>query len=487
MASEPGQPPDPGEAAKPVVRQRVPLGRSRRRLSFERRLRMWLGAFALPSLLLVWLACRAYSYEWPVTCLCLVGTAALWGIVATYFFESIIRPLQTLSNIVAALREDDYSFRARGARRGDAMGDLALELNALAGMMQRQRSSAMDALALADRVMRSMQSPVLAFDDDENLRLMNASAERAFHLLPGTSLGRSARELNLQALLRSKDESVYSAGAGDETLQEEAPARWSVRRSGFRLYGVPHTLLVLSDVGAALREEERQAWQRLIRVLAHEINNSLTPIKSIASMLLGRPFRLAAEHTTQDLDDLRRGLAVIENRSDSLNRFLQGYQQLSRLPPPRMREVRVHTLVEHTVPLEPRLRVEVEPSPDTLVSADPDQLQQLLINLLKNAADAALDPEAPALHPAVQLQWKKHAGMLVLQITDNGPGLANPANLFVPFYTTKPEGAGIGLTLSRQIAAVHHGSVTLRNRTDGHGCIAEVSLPLMPPHNDDVI
>lgn len=480
MASEPGQPPEPGEGPRPVVRQRVPLGRSRRRLSFERRLRIWLCAFALPSVLLVWSACVARNYEWPAISLCVFGMAALWAIAATYFFESIIRPLQTLSNIVAALREDDYSFRARGARRGDAMGDLALELNALASTMQRQRSSAMDALALADRVMRSMQSPVLAFDVHDNLRLMNAAAERAFHLPPGQSLGRNARELNLQAVLQSRDESVYSPMTSKPELQDVAPARWSVRRSSFRLYGVPHTLFVLSDVAAALREEERQAWQRLIRVLGHEINNSLTPIKSIASTLRGRPWRLAAEHTTQDLTDLRRGLAVIENRSDSLNRFLQAYQQLSRLPPPRMREVRVHTLVEHTVPLEPRLRVEVEPSPDALVSADPDQLQQLLINLLKNAADAALDSEAQNLRPSVQLQWKQEAGMLVLQITDNGPGLANPDNLFVPFYTTKPEGAGIGLTLSRQIAAVHHGSVSLRNRTDGRGCIAEVSLPLAP-------
>lgn len=314
MAFEPQLPPNIGEVPKSVIRQRVPLGRSRRRLSFERRLRIWLCAFALPSLLLVWLACRVSNYEWPVTCLCIGGMAAFWAIAATYFFESIIRPLQTLSNIVAALREDDYSFRARGARRGDAMGDLALELNALAGAMQRQRNSAMDALALADRVMRSMQSPVLAFDVDEKLRLMNAAAERAFHFQPEESLGRTSRELSFDALLQREDESVYSPKASDAELQERSTTRWSVRRSSFRLYGVPHTLFVLTDVAAALQEEERQAWQRLIRVLGHEINNSLTPIKSIASTLRGRPLRLAAEHTTQDLDDLRRGLAVIEDQ-----------------------------------------------------------------------------------------------------------------------------------------------------------------------------
>ena len=479
MGSEPERPTNIGEVPKPVVRQRVPLGPSRNKLSFERRLRIWLCFFALPSLLLAWWYCEVANYEWQVTCLFLSATVALWSLIGAYFTESIIRPLQTLANIVAALREDDYSFRARGARRGDAMGDLALELNALAATLQRQRNSAMDALALADRVMRSMQSPVLAFDDNDTLRLMNASAERTFQLQPGQAIGESARELNLHTLLQSKDESVYSPKASGPDSQDGTSARWSVRRSSFRLYGVPHALFVLSDVAAALREEERQAWQRLIRVLGHEINNSLTPIKSIASTLLSRPLRLAAEHTTQDLDDLRRGLAVIENRSDSLNRFLQAYQQLSRLPPPRMREVRMHTLVEHTVQLERRLRVQVEPSPGAVLLADPDQLQQLIINLLKNAADAALDPDATSLTPMLKLLWRKEAGMLVLQVTDNGPGLANPNNLFVPFYTTKPEGAGIGLTLSRQIVAAHQGSVTLRNRADGNGCIAEVSLPFV--------
>jgi two-component system nitrogen regulation sensor histidine kinase NtrY len=480
MASKPEHASQSDPVPRAVMPRRVPLGRSRKKLSFERRLRIWLCVFALPAVLLAWWYCAVSGYEWQLTCVFIVTTIALWSLVATYFFESIVRPLQTLSNIVAALREDDYSFRARGALRGDAMGDLALELNALAATMQRQRNSAMDALALADRVMRSMQSPVLAFDEDEKLRLMNVAAERAFNLQPGSALGRTARELNLEVLLQSKDESLYSPKEDSAELQDETAARWSVRRSSFRLHGVPHALFVLTDVAAALREEERQAWQRLIRVLGHEINNSLTPIKSIASTLLSRPLRLAPEHTTQDLDDIRRGLAVIENRSDSLNRFLQAYQQLSHLPPPRMRDVRIHTLVEQTIPLERRLRVQVESSPDTVLRADPDQLQQLLINLLKNAADAALDPDAQNLGAVVQLQWKKEAGMLVLQVTDNGPGLANPDNLFVPFYTTKPEGAGIGLTLSRQIAAAHQGSVTLRNRTDGQGCIAEVLLPLAP-------
>ncbi len=470
----------------PVVRQRMPLGRSRRRLSFERRLRLWVAAFATPTMVAVWWYCHVSGYSSVLTVATVGATAILWSLVASYFFEGVIRPLQTLSNIVASLREEDYSFRARGARRGDAMGDLALEVNALASTLQRQRNSAMDALTLADRVMRSMQSPVLAFDADNKLRLVNAAAERAFRLQSDAALGLTAEELALVPLLTRRDETVFSAvpfplqspPEQEAATQDGASLRWLVRRSSFRLYGVPHTLFVLSDVAAALREEERLAWQRLIRVLGHEINNSLTPIKSIASMLRSRPLRLAQEaHTPRDLEDFRHGLSVIEGRADSLNRFLQAYQELSRLPPPRIREVQVRTLVENTIPLESRLHVHIKPSPDILVYADPDQLQQLLINLLKNAADAVLDPDAPTAAPEISMRWKTGSGLLVLQIFDNGPGLANPNNLFVPFYTTKQQGAGIGLTLSRQIAAAHHGSLRLYNRTGNQGCVAEVVLP----------
>ena len=461
----------PDETA-PVVRQRISLGRTRRRLSFERRIRLWILVAALPFLGTLLLACRLEQLSAMNTVLMLSACGAAWVLASSYFFESIVRPMQTLSNIVAALRDNDFSFRARGARRGDAMGDLALEINALASTLQQQRSGALDALALADRVMMSMQSPVVAFDEQSNLRLMNAAAERAFRVQRAEALRRPAAEIGLKFLLQQKDESLYAHS-------DEGQPHWSVRRAGFRLYGVPHTLFVLSDVAAALQEEERVAWQRLIRVLGHEINNSLTPIKSLASMLRTRPLYLDREHhTSQDLNDVRRGLSLIEDRADSLNRFLQAYQQMSRLPPPSMRPTRLCALIERTVPLEQRVVVHVLPGADVQMLADADQLQQLLINLIKNAAEAALDPEAVNEAPEVTLQWTTGGGQLTIRIEDNGPGLANPANLFVPFYATKPAGAGIGLTLSRQIAAGHRGSLHLRNRVEGPGCVAELLLPL---------
>jgi nitrogen fixation/metabolism regulation signal transduction histidine kinase len=236
--------------------------------------------------------------------------------------------------------------------------------------------------------------------------------------------------------------------------------------------------LVLSDVSAALREEERVAWERLIRVLGHEINNSLTPIKSIAGSLRGR---LAAFTTvSSEKGDFERGLEVIENRSESLNRFLQAYRQLMGLPAPKLCEVRLNALIERVAQLECRVTVTVASNSDVFLHVDPDQVEQALINLVRNAADAALSPDATKTDfPRVDISWQIAGAEVIIAVVDNGPGLSNAANLFVPFYTTKPGGTGIGLVLAQQIAQAHRGSVQLTNRSDGQsGCKADLRLPL---------
>jgi nitrogen fixation/metabolism regulation signal transduction histidine kinase len=451
--------------------KRLPLGASKRRLSFERRLRLWLYLLGLPALILCWILLWKHSVDLPMQCITLLALAAAWSFAVSLLTEQITRPLQTLANVVAALREDDYSFRARGGRRNDALGDLALEVNALAGMLQGQRAGALEAMALVERVMSSMESPVLAFDPEGRLMLLNAAGERAFGLRGQAALGRSAEKLKLEYLLDTGDDDLLSLGGAQQA------ARWVVKRTSFRLRGVPHTLLVLSDVSAALREEERIAWERLIRVLGHEINNSLTPIKSIAGSLRGR---LASSHSAQDEGgDFERGLEVIENRAESLNRFLQAYRQLMGLPAPKLAPVSLAALVERVARLETRVRVAVTSTLDVTLMVDADHIQQALINLTRNAAEAALSPDALGEDaPHVEIAWECVAGEVLISILDNGPGLTNAGNLFVPFYTTKPTGTGIGLVLAQQIAQAHRGSVQLANRTDGQsGCRAELRLP----------
>ena len=451
---------------------RLPLGRSGRRISFERRLRLWLYLMGLPMILMCWLLLRKYSVEPLEQGFILLALVLAWAFAVSVLMEQIVRPLQTLANVVAALREDDYSFRARGGQRNDAVGDLALEVNRLAGMLQGQRSGALEAMELVERVMRSMQSPVLAFDPEGRLRLLNVAGERAFGLRGKTALGHSAVELKLQELLDVGDEDVISLGVGQQ------PVRWVVKRTAFRLRGIPHTLIVLSDVSAALREEERIAWERLIRVLGHEINNSLTPIKSIAGSLRGR--LAASDDVSGDKSDFERGLEVIENRSESLNRFLQAYRQLMGLPAPKLKAAPLAALVARVAELERRVVVTVTGAEDVVLQVDADHIEQALINLVRNAADAALSPDATDGSAArVEITWEIASPEVIIAVVDNGPGLTNAGNLFVPFYTTKPGGTGIGLVLAQQIAQAHRGSVQLANRTDGHvGCRADLRLPL---------
>ena len=271
---------DPQPRSQPVTR--INLGKSRRRLSFERRLRLWLQLMGVPVLILIWVVLHSEKTDTSILWIVLFVLTGVWAFVVSLVMEQVTRPLQTLANVIAALREDDYSFRARGAIRNDAMGDLALEINALAGMLQAQRAGALEAIALVERVLNSMQSPVFAFDPEGRLKLINTSAEQMLGVDAKRALGHPAEEFELAYLLEASDDDLFSLGNGQQA------ARWIVKRASFRLSGIPHTLVVLSDVSAALREEERLAWARLIRVMGHEINNSLAPIKSIAESLRGR-------------------------------------------------------------------------------------------------------------------------------------------------------------------------------------------------------
>ena len=397
------------------------------------------GWILFAAMCLLWGGDYSAKVQWTLT----VFILSFWWGVAFALRERVVFPLQTLSNLLAALREGDYSIRARGARRDDALGEVLLEVNALGETLREQRLGALEATTLLRTVMAEIEVAVFAFDGEQRLRLVNRAGERLMAQPAERLLGRSAADLDLADCLQGEVthtlQRSFAGGAG----------RWGVRRSAFRERGLPHHLLVLSDLSRALREEERQAWQRLLRVLGHELNNSLAPIKSMAATLESLLIRDPRPEDWQD--DMRRGLTVIASRSEALSRFMGDYARLARLPQPRFRCVKVGDWLRRVVGLETRLHVTLLPGPELTIQADGDQLEQLLINLLRNAVDAALETGG-----GVKVGWSRTAYYLEVWVDDEGPGLSNTANLFVPFFTTKPRGSGIGLVLSRQIAEAHN-------------------------------
>lgn len=415
----------------------------------------------LVSLILLWSESNPARVQWTLT----VVIVGFWLGFSHAVRERVVFPLQTLSNLLAALREGDFSIRARGAAPDDPLGEAMLEVNFLGQILREQRLGALEATALLRTVMAEIEVAIFAFDGDQKLRLVNRAGERLVAQPAERVIGRSAADLGLADCLSDETTSTlqmsFPGGAG----------RFEVHRSTFRERGAPHQLLVLSDLSRALREEERQAWQRLVRVLGHELNNSLAPIKSIAGSLEGLVARDPRPADWQE--DMSRGLGVIAARAASLNRFMEAYSRMARLPLPKLEPVSVGALVRRVASLETRIAVELHLGPEITIRADGDQLEQLLINLVRNAVDASLETGG-----AVRVGWRRNTRQVEMWIEDEGPGLSNTSNLFVPFFTTKPAGSGIGLVLSRQIAEAHGGTLTLENRRTGRGCEARLWLPI---------
>ena len=431
-------------------------------IAFQNRLAIIALGMGLPATAVaIWFSWRhAPTPELRVICVAIL--LMFWIGCALAVRRRLIFPLQTLANLIEAVRAGDYTLRGRRAARGDTLGEVVREINKLGETLQRQRLESLEATALVHTVLEELDTAVLAFDDSRQLRLVNRAATELMGRSGESLIGRTAAELHLDELLARDSRAVATMTFTGRS------GRFEVRKSTFRQGGVPHTLVMVSDLSRALREEERRAWQRLIRVIGHEINNSLAPIKSLAGtlrdMLSGKP-----EPTDEDV---LGGLSLMGDRADSLSKFVATYSQLARLPAPTKVPISLNALLHRLVALPAYTGVRVSAPFETIVPADAGQLEQALINLLKNGVEAS-DGDATAVEVAVG----RTRDCVTLEILDNGPGIANPDNLFVPFFTTKPGGSGIGLALSRQIVEAHGGTLAVENRADGKGAVARLSLP----------
>jgi nitrogen fixation/metabolism regulation signal transduction histidine kinase len=434
------------------------------KVRYDRRIVLLTIAAGLPGAVATMVLLWAGDYSAPTIAAVGAAVLVLWGIAASSIRHRIVFPLQTMANLLEALRESDFSFRARGARRDDPLGETLLEINALADTLRDERLGSLEAGALLRTVMAEIDVAVFAFDDERRLRLVNRAGERLLGRPSEQLIGKTADDLSLAACLDGASPQVlnisFAGGSG----------QWDVRCGSFRQGGLPHRLVVLSDVNVPLRQQEREAWHRLIRVLGHELNNSLAPIKSIAGSLE----RIASQDPLPAdwRDDMRRGLGIIASRTDALSRFTTAYTALARLPRPNVQPIDLPALVTRVARLETRQSIQIDGGEPVSLHADPDQLEQLLINLMRNAVDAALETGG-----GVHVSWHQNTQRISVYVDDEGPGLANTSNLFVPFFTTKPQGTGIGLVLGRQIAEAHGGTLTLEPRPSTRGARATLTLP----------
>lgn len=438
------------------------------KLTFVRRIAGTALLAGFPALIvalaLLWTGHYSERAQWTIS----IAIVSFWIGTGLALRRRIEVPLQTLSNLLSALREGDYSFRARQSKGNDPLAEVMREANAIINLMREQRMDALEATALLRKVMEEIDVAIFAFDAGDRLRLVNPAGARLLAQPAERLLGATAREVNLSRYLEGEPRRVEQAPFPG--LPDPA-ARWGVNRSSFRQGGLPLQLLVIADLRRALREEELQAWQRLVRVLGHEINNSLAPIKSMSSSLETLLRRNPRPSDWED--DAARGLRVIGGRAEALGRFTGAYASLAKLPKPNPKPFEVGAWVRRIVALETRLTIQLLQGPEIVICADADQLEQLLINLIRNAVDASLETGG-----LVSIGWNKNGASLSVWVKDEGPGIANPANLFVPFFTTKPGGVGIGLVLSRQIAEAHGGALTLENRSGARGAQATLMLPL---------
>jgi len=378
--------------------------------------------------------------------------------------------IRTLSNILEAMIDGDYSLRGR-LQHNQAFQELLGSVNSLAETLSRHKVEAKESKLLLEKIMQQMDAMVIAVDEQGFIVMANDSAKK---LLIGKQ--HSAAKLQEIPLIEIElGEVISKANSGIiEFNHQSLGGEHFLFKETFLSNGKQHQLYLITSAERLLIEKERKAWQSLFRVLSHEINNSLTPIASISQAMKQK---LQDENKALNRASLCEGVNIINERAEALSAFITSYSQLSHLTLPNKTEFDLNSLVIKLAKLFTDCQLQyldhLVTADQLIVSADKSQLEQVLINIFKNAR------EAMAQHTkVVEITYQADEKHLHLIIRDQGVGIANTDNLFVPFYTTKPQGSGIGLSLCRQIMFNHGGIIKLMNRTDTQGAEVVLSLPL---------
>lgn len=425
-----------------------------KKTSTDVRLFLWVLSILAPAALL-----SATSFKWP-------AAIFLFGWILAVAFKirgELLRHVRTLSNLVESTRMQDYSMRGASAREPGELAELYQQINGLNESLKISRQGEQELLAILERVVSEINVAIIVFDARDQIRLVNQLAGILLKTPRDELLGKTRTDTILGTLPISPEPKVI------DFRFPGADGRWQIREHHYRHQGQASRILFIADLKQVLSDEEIAAWQRLIRVISHEVNNSLTPINSLCQTLSG----LIPKSSAAADDDVRDGLRAIADRARGLQSFISDYARLARLPAPNKALFSASSLAVKLSAIFAGRPLEISKFPEVKIFGDPVHLEQALINLVKNALEASSETK-------VELSCVERDTDCEFLIADRGPGIQNKDNLFVPFYTTKPAGAGIGLILCRQIAKTHHGQVSLENRTDGPGAIAKLTVPLPP-------
>jgi two-component system nitrogen regulation sensor histidine kinase NtrY len=402
-----------------------------------------------------------------------LGDPALAGAIATAVLTPLAiwvvrRPLvpvaamfRALAGTVTSYRDGDFAF-SLAWKRNDELGDLVDAHNALGDTLRGQREALVHRELLLDTMVQNTPVAMLLCDPGGHIVYGNLAARK---LLAG---GRRLEGVRFSALLDAGPESLRDAVArGRDGLfvveSDDEEEIYYLARSGFRLNGRPHELFVLRLLTVELHRQEVRTWKKVIRVISHELNNSLAPVASLAHS--GAELLKRGKH-----DQLDKVFATIAERAHHLEQFIQGYARFAKLPAPRPESTAWPELVER---LRSQIVFQVDgPLPDTCAHLDPAQLEQALVNLLRNAHESGSPPTD------VVLRIRRHPSSVSVEVCDRGAGMTEAvlSNALLPFYSTKRGGTGLGLALVREIAEAHGGRVSLANRQGG-GLVVTITIP----------
>lgn len=443
-----------------------------KRRPFEAHLIRLVLLVSLPLLLLLlWVMVLANISIWLILLAGLFGSLMILY-VSYSIYQKISYQFRSVSNLLEALVQGDYTLRARTDQTSGAFDELMVAINGLAKRLSQQRWESVESQLLLRTIIEHIDVAIIALNQDNQIRFTNPAADNLLQLKDASSSQDLLQQLAFVQELTSGCHQVVELSLGYQQ------GRFNVYVEEFREEGKQHKLLFITDIRTLLRSEERKAWQNLVRVISHEINNSLSPIASISQTL-----KRIIERDPQGaaaIDDLREGLNIISERAIGLSRFVDSYKQLAKLPEPQIQPLAIRPLVEKMIALFNHTPIEIETETDFILQLDPVQFEQVLINLIKNAVEASALTNPGS---AIKIRWAVGRQLFKLDICDQGSGISNPDNVFVPFYSTKKQGSGIGLVLSRQIIEAHNGRLTLSNQDSG-GCCASIELPLLTRMNE---